>query len=273
MGTLVHGERVGLVLRGAGRHEAERGSDFPPHEHPTWEFTYYLSGSIPCPLGEEVHWSQPGMVLMTPPGIVHAEQALTGYANYFLNVETAPRAGWPSVLFDDEHETLRSLFAIIVREWNGRAPDRDEVLSRSMELLRAVLLRSARQPLLTRAERLVREAEAILQDRFAGPVRIRDVARELHVSPSSLRAHFLRLRGSTPMQQLQGLRARHATATIRNSDLSLESVAELCGYNSASHLCRSIKLLTGRTPGSFREPASGRVGEWDTSQLVNRTTG
>ena len=40
---------------------------------------------------------------------------------------------------------------------------------------------------------------------------------------------------------------RHALGLLRGSTLPLESVARQCGYDSASHLSRSVKAATGKT--------------------------
>lgn len=240
------------VLGGAGHHEAPQGRDYPPHQHRTWEFTYYLRGSIPCPIGNEVPWGHPGAVLFTPPGVFHSEQAVTGYANYFLSVDVAGGHPLPRMLHDDEHGTLRQLFGMIVREWQTHRAESPEVLHPLMRVLREVVLRSQDSVRLPPAEQVVREAEHIMESRLPSSIQMREIAREVGVSPSTLRLHFTSRRGVTPIQYFHQVRLRHALARIRGSDASLETVAELCGYNSSSHLSRHVKRLTGRTPGSFR---------------------
>jgi AraC-like DNA-binding protein len=243
-------------LLGAGHHHAPRGRNFPPHQHRAWEFTYYQEGRIRCPVDAEIFWTQPGMVVLTRPGEVHWEAAVTAYANNFLNVDAPDLEPRSRVVFDDEYGTFRHLFGLITREWTKRADGTGEVTAALMDLLRALVRRASADRQLTSAERVVRDAESILEQRFGGPLLIADIARELNVSPATLREHFVRLRGCSPMEQLQMLRLHRAIAAIRNSDTPLATVAEACGYNSSSHLSRHVKRLTGRTPGSFRSQAS-----------------
>jgi transcriptional regulator GlxA family with amidase domain len=116
-----------------------------------------------------------------------------------------------------------------------------------------ILLRRAYvQRRLSPRERLVRDAERWLEERFAERVVLKDLASEVGVSPSYLSAQFMRLRGRTPMAYLQELRVQHALMLVRNSNLGLETIASLCGYDSASHLSRHVKRATGKSPGSFR---------------------
>jgi transcriptional regulator GlxA family with amidase domain len=122
-----------------------------------------------------------------------------------------------------------------------------------------ILLRRAREEdRVSGAERLVREAECLLEERFATPVTVKEIAQELGVSYSSLHTSFVKLRGSTPKAYMQQLRVQHALTMLGNASLTLEAVAQLCGYHSASHLSRHVKSMTGRSPGTFRATANGQ---------------
>ncbi|MGW0232238.1 AraC family transcriptional regulator [Actinopolymorpha singaporensis] len=252
-------DTTGWVLIAAGHHEASKGRDFPAHQHQSWEFTYYRQGRVRCPADGRTYWTQPGMIVLTRPGEVHWEKAVTAYANYFLCVD-APDLGPSSrVIFDDEHGTLRHLFALAAREWLKCGDSAGQLTDALMSVVRVLIQRSTDEKQLSPAERMVRDAESLLEERSSQRVMIKDIAEELHVSPAVLREQFARLRGRSPMEHLQQLRMQRALAAIRNSDAPLASVAESCGYNSTSHLTRHVRRLTGRTPGSFRASPVSRT--------------
>jgi transcriptional regulator GlxA family with amidase domain len=96
------------------------------------------------------------------------------------------------------------------------------------------------------------QAELILQERFPKKISVTGIARKIGVSPSSLQAHFVHLRGHSPLEHLHEIRARHAVAMIQNTNDPLETVAVRCGYHSASHLGMHIKRATGKTPSHLR---------------------
>lgn len=242
-----------LGLEHAGQYEARQGEDFPPHRHSTWELIYYRAGRIACPVGSELFESRPGMVLLTPPWTTHAEYARTAYANYFLVVDAPTRAPWPRVCFDDADRTLGTLFAAVAREWQGQAADRDGMLALLLAQLDILLRREQEQRRLSAGERLVREAERIMEERSAASITIGEIAGEVGVCPSSLRAQFARRRGRSPRSYLHALRVQRALALIRTSSLTLEEISGLCGYDSASHLSRHVKRATGTSPGALRE--------------------
>jgi len=236
-----------------GAYEASQGQHFPPHQHPTWEITYYRAGRIRCVMGADVYDVDPGAVLVNPPATVHAEWADTAYANYYVVVAAPVDHPWPRRCHDDDERTLGHLCGALAREWGGCAPERDRMLAALLTQLDVRLRRAHERPLLASAERLVCDAERLIEQRFSGAIRIADIAHELGASPSALRAHFARLRGHTPRAHLQAIRVRHARALLRTSDLPLDAVAALCGYDSASHLSRHVKRTTGKSPGMLRQ--------------------
>jgi AraC-like DNA-binding protein len=245
--------RLQCRLDAAGSYEAPQGKDFPPHWHRTWEVVYYREGAIECPTGRDVFPGLPGVVIATPPLMVHAERAITAYKNFYLQIDAPADHPWPRICYDDEHATLGGVCGALVREHVGQAPDRDEMIALLLDQLDLLLQRARVQPHLPEPERLVREAERLMQERSRGPLRIMDVAREVGVSPSFLRAQFLHLRGRTPRAYLQAVRIQHALSLIRNSNVPLEAVAAACGFDSASHLSRHVKRASGKSPGSLRE--------------------
>jgi AraC-like DNA-binding protein len=130
--------------------------------------------------------------------------------------------------------------------------EREEMTALLLEQLDILLRRAREQVHLSEIERLVGEAERLLQRRSSGPVTIQQIAGELGVSSSSLRAQFVRLRGQTPSAHLQSVRVQHALALLRNSSAPLQAIAHACGYDSASHLSRHVKRATGTSPGALR---------------------
>jgi transcriptional regulator GlxA family with amidase domain len=61
------------------------------------------------------------------------------------------------------------------------------------------------------------------------------------------------------MSTLQTFRIQRALALISQTDLSLENIAQMSGYDSASHMSRYIKRSTGKSPGAFRNSGDFRV--------------
>lgn len=110
----------------------------------------------------------------------------------------------------------------------------------------------------TREDALVRKAIVFILDNFASPdLSLGDLARTLGVSPSLLSRRFRDFRGVTPIQYLRGVRLRKVRELLSGTDLTLQHIAEQCGYRSAFYLSRVFKASAGQSPSEYR--AGSRV--------------
>ena len=242
-----------LCLTTVSTYAAERQQDFPAHQHDVWELIYYLDGRIQCVTAHDTFYTQPGLLLIIPPKTVHFDLALTAYKQIYAHVQCDAVPAWLQSYRDDHERTLLSLFAGLRREWRGRAANRAEMLVLLVRQLDIVLRRKWSEPEPTAAEQLVQTAERLLEEQLGLSPSIKAIAAEMGVSTSTLRAYFVKLRGHGPKAYLQQLRQRRAIELISTSNLSLDAIASLCGYHSASHLSRYVKRDTGCTPGTFRD--------------------
>jgi len=246
-----------LRVLSAGAYEAPQAKDFPFHQHTTWELVYYRSGNIEFLLGDETLPVEPGTLVLAPPHIPHAERALTAYENYFISVVAPPHIGWPRRCFDDEDQSLNRLCKQIVNEFHANKTGRREMLGLLTAQLAIAITRATGESRVSSQERIVRKAEVIIGNHFSRPLRITEIAAQSGASVSSLRSHFSRLRGLSPLEYLQQVRLRRAVSFLVTSDLTLDQIAALSGYDSASHLSRRIKAAYGSSPGTFRRVAPG----------------
>lgn len=244
------------VLAG-GCYQAPRGRDFPTHAHRDWEWVYYRAGNILCRHGQETFPATPGLLWLTPPETPHAEIARTAYVNYYLAVRgpagvLAPEL--PRFCLDDTHGSIGRLCGDIVRELSGDWPDRMRMLDLLTEQLWRQVARQTALPVAPGDEFVAAAGRCWTQDPAAS---IAQVARRVGASTSTLREHFQRAEGCSPRDYRRGLRAQMAAALLDGSPhLTLEAVAERCGYHSASHLAREIRRHAGVPPGQLRRLSS-----------------
>jgi AraC-like DNA-binding protein len=213
---------------------------------------YYRAGRIECVVEGVPFLSQPGMVLLIPPGAVHEDRALTAYSQVFLRVIAPKDHPWPRVCYDDSDGSWDSLTRTIEHEWRSDRPYRADMLGLLAQQLDLRLRHAG--PVVSNDpwEETVRKAETLMEASYAQSISVEEIAKQVGMSPSRLRAHFMRLRGRSPQTTLQHIRLRQATDLIRHSSLKLEAIADLCGYHSASHLSRYIRRETGKSPGKLR---------------------
>lgn len=253
-----------LPILAAGLHHAEKGQHYPEHHHPTLELILYRTGHIEWhgKAQEEtvVVTTQPGMVLVTPPNIWHHERALTSYSHVYFLIDQVVFAGFfrahtfkeVRTFFDDRNHNLERVMVALAREWHGHHLHRERMIEHLFNEMVILFERLETEPEPAPAERLVRKVERMLEERFATPPTIPELAAELGVSSSLLRMNFAKLRGYSPKAYLQTVRLNRVLDLIKGSSLSLEDIADLTGYDSASHLSRHVKQATGQTPGALR---------------------
>lgn len=81
---------------------------------------------------------------------------------------------------------------------------------------------------------------------------VKEVASAIGVSEVHLRRLFAQQRGESPRVAFQRLLLQQATKLLRETDLTLEEIADQCGYVNASSFSRAFKAVTGQAPGRFR---------------------
>ncbi len=97
------------------------------------------------------------------------------------------------------------------------------------------------------------------------------VAQELQLNPSYLSHAFKQQSGSSFVDYLNGTRLEHARAYLSSTSMSIQAIAECCGYTSAGYFNRVFKKRYGLTPGQFRDgveapPVDGAPDQGDASE-------
>ncbi len=82
---------------------------------------------------------------------------------------------------------------------------------------------------------------------------IEEVAKEVHVSPSTLRRLFKQTRNESPAKVFAHLRLEAAIHLMTETGLKLDTISEECGFSSTSDFCRAFKAFTKVTPSVWRK--------------------
>jgi AraC-like DNA-binding protein len=98
------------------------------------------------------------------------------------------------------------------------------------------------------AQRIAR-AIGWLKDHFAEPLRIDDLARRVHMSPSSFHEHFKAVTSMSPLQYQKVLRLQEARRLLLSRDIDAATAGHEVGYESPSQFSREYRRLFGAPPG------------------------
>ncbi len=85
------------------------------------------------------------------------------------------------------------------------------------------------------------------------PITVKDLVSLAHMSRRSLHSAFLNHVGRTPGHELQRIRIERAKRLLVADDHKLETLAAMCGYQSANSFGVAFKQITGMSPKQFRD--------------------
>lgn len=87
---------------------------------------------------------------------------------------------------------------------------------------------------------------------MAESVSVEEMARRASLSVSRFREVFKHNYGMPPHRYLLRLRLKHARELLRNTDYSVEKIAEYCGFSDIHHFSKTFKKEEGATPREYR---------------------
>ena len=96
-------------------------------------------------------------------------------------------------------------------------------------------------------QRISKAIDRIKRD-FAAPLRMDELAREAHMSPSSFYAHFKQVTQLSPLQYQKNIRLQEARRLLLTDVSDAASAAFQVGYESPSHFSREYARMFGASP-------------------------
>lgn len=99
-------------------------------------------------------------------------------------------------------------------------------------------------------------AAALIAERFAEPLDVPTIAREVGRNPAHLARAFRRRYGETIPHRLIARRIEHARFLLESSDLPIWRVAERCGIPDPQHFNKTVRRLLGESPSTIRAAAA-----------------
>lgn len=248
-----------LVLRGRGRHLLE-GESFP-----------VSAGNVFVVQGNQVHCfrDREDLVLVNvmydplrlplPEGLL---RRLPGYSALFLlepTFRSAHRFSSRLQLDREDQGAAEALAERIEAESARKRPGHEAVLLGLLVELMVFLSRRYGDSDVRESRALLEMGRLIstLEQRFAEPWTLEQMAKVARLSRTSLLRVFRQATGRSPVDYLIGLRIEAAKRLLRQTELSMTDIALETGFGDSNYFARQFRLVTGRTPTAYRR--TGRV--------------
>ena len=92
-----------------------------------------------------------------------------------------------------------------------------------------------------------------IEDHFAARLTLDVLAGEFHLHPVYLQRKFEAEIGLTPTEYQRRVRLSKAKAYLASTDMTIDAIAELCGFANASHFISVFKRSEQLTPLQYRQ--------------------
>ena len=99
---------------------------------------------------------------------------------------------------------------------------------------------------------LVARAVRMIREHAPAGIQVATLCQRLHASRSTLDRRMKASLGRTPKEEIARVRFREVERLLRETNLTVESIAELTGFIHPHYLHAAFKDLHGVTPGAFR---------------------
>jgi LacI family transcriptional regulator len=98
----------------------------------------------------------------------------------------------------------------------------------------------------------VAAAVRFIRERACQGVHVEQVVAHIAVSRSLLERRFRKYLGRSPQEEIRLVQLKRVKQLLEETELSLDSIAQLTGYEHSEYLSVVFKRMTGQTPGNYR---------------------
>ena len=242
-----------MRLRYAFKVEVEKGSDAAAdHMHRALELVYFLAGTGSTIIDGQSYEIQSNCFCVIPAHVVHnqiSESTITSICICLSDSGLEPSQGLWVDSSGEIRACLQRLMDELTIQERGYSMVTEGYLLATIGLVKRAIQKNIPQD---RRQALVSQAVHIIEEK-EGNLSIDEIAGQLFVSKDYLRHLFTQYIGESPLRTIVSARIDHAKKLLKNPELSISNIAELCGFEDPYYFSRLFKNYTGKSPSAFRK--------------------
>lgn len=98
----------------------------------------------------------------------------------------------------------------------------------------------------------VKEIDEYLNNHFQEKITLKELASQVHGSPSYLRHTYQDVAGITPQERISQIRLKKAEELLTTTDHSIQEIAQLCGFSTPAYFIQQFKKAFKITPKKYQ---------------------
>lgn len=243
----------------------QRGQYIEPHSHTFFHYIYSLRGHTRVTADGEVYQTEPGSLVLLPPGVTHdivSEDTsccldLKFSCSEHLASQLAELPRYMRAVGQRENDLIRNVFEEAV----GQERDYDEIINIRLYELLIILLRKkdgGEKPWLlvghseaSRSNENIRRVLQTVEEELDHPIKVSELAEQCRVQRELFPPDFPGMCGSQPQCLYQPVQAFQGKELMLYSELNVSQIAESLGYQSIHYFSRLFKKVVGIAPTDY----------------------
>jgi AraC family transcriptional regulator len=235
-------------------------------QYPEWTLFAIEDGSFSFEIGSHTDTARFGDIVICPPNEPMTRRLIEPLTFHFISFSWDETVGFkPSPNIQPTMPTGKISFQdmnqLLINYANLRKLEEriDPISYQWRNILLANLFyayfneSNLEQSLLIKADPLIEKARTLLHQEMFSPLNIKDIARRIGLSSVQFSRRFHTYYGITPIQYITSLRIQKGKILLQETTLTLEKIAEACGYASGYYFSRVFSLHMSMSPSQYRK--------------------
>ena len=221
-----------------------------------FEIEFYLEDGHKTFADDKVYPIKKGYVQIAVPGQVRYSELpfKTMYLKFCADGNLAHRLLAAPAYFPSNHpEQTAELLEKIILE--NESADNELLLHSHLLAFLNMVLRDSITPHLHSGQnyRIIKTAKQYMEQHYAECIQLSDIAASVNLSPIYFHTVFTAACGYTPHDFLIRKRIAESKKLLWDSSISIEKIAEACGFGCQQYFSKIFKKITGLPPGKYRK--------------------
>ena len=219
------------------------------HSHPCYELVYYMNGKGITSISDKTYHFTSNTFTLTRPDESHDESADQETSIMFIGFTT--NYEFSSGIYTDLHGEVLQTMLEIDKEMKNKQPLYQSILNVLTEKLLLHILRL--YPKKNFHESNFEYILNYINSNANKNISVQQIAYNLGYNYDYLRQLFVKQMGQTLKSYIMELKIDKVKTYLLTTEYTLDKIAEITGFSSASHMCMTFKKDTGLSPMEFRE--------------------